>query len=491
METPGLGSWIDRRAAIAPSDVATVFGDDRRTYAAMAERVHATAALLARLGVRAGDRVAFHGRNEPVALDTLFAAASLGAVWVPIHPARPADEVRFILEDAEVSVLVRGRADTSPPTSRRTIGAADVASAPAGPELYAPLPRPAPEDLAVLAYTSGTTGAPKGVMLSHANLTWNVVHMLSACAFSRADVVLAAAPLTRVGGLAVTVLEALLVGATVVIPTALDGDTLLATIARERVSVVFANPDLLEALVGARAWASADLSCIRTGVVGGGLVQEALLQRYIERGIFLRHGFGLTEGSPVVTLLDERDVRTHSRTVGKVIGFVEARIVREDGTPCAPDEVGELAVRGPNVTSGYWRRPDATAAARLPDGWWRTGDAASMDREGYVTHVDRVSDVVEVGGARVYPAEIERLLYGAPGIADAGAVGLEGTVVVAVVPAPGARPDAADLLRRLGARLPSPAFTIAVRIVGRIPRNASGKILRTELRDAVRSAPPA
>src|SRR5512134_978458 len=246
METPCLGSWIDRRAAIAPSDVACVFGDERRTYATMAYRVHATAALLARLGERPGDRVAFHGRNEPVALDTLFAAASLGAVWVPIHPARPEDEVRFILDDAEVSVLVRGRADASPATSRPTVSTAELVSANVGPPPHGPPLRPSSDDLVILAYTSGTTGAPKGVMLSHANLTWNVVHMLSACALSRADVALAAAPLTRVGGLAVTVIEALFVGGTVVIPTALDGDTVLSTIARERVSVLFANPDLLE-----------------------------------------------------------------------------------------------------------------------------------------------------------------------------------------------------------------------------------------------------
>jgi fatty-acyl-CoA synthase len=288
----------------------------------------------------------------------------------------------------------------------------------------------------------------------------------------------------------VTVLEALFVGGTVVIPTALDGGTVLATIARERVSVVFANPDLLEALVNAPAWSSADLSCIRTGVVGGGLVQEALLQRYLDRRIFLRHGFGLTEASPVVTLLDERDVRTHSRTVGKVIGFVEARTVRTDGTPCAPGEIGELVVRGPNVTSGYWRRPDATAAATLPGGWWRTGDAASMDGDGYVTHVDRVSDVIELPGERVYPAEIERLLYGTAGIVDSAAVALDGSVVVAIVPGHGVRPDVGEVMRRLRSRLPSRGITISVRVLRAVPRNASGKILRSELRAAVKSAPP-
>ena len=151
MQPPCLDSWIERRAAIAPADIAVVFGDGRRTYAHFADRIRATAALFQRLGVRRGDRVAFHGRNEPVALDTLFAAASLGAAWVPIHPGRPEDEVRFILEDAEVAVLVRGRADTSPSVACATIRAAEVGRTRDEPPAQRSGARPSPDDLAVLA----------------------------------------------------------------------------------------------------------------------------------------------------------------------------------------------------------------------------------------------------------------------------------------------------------------------------------------------------
>jgi fatty-acyl-CoA synthase len=224
-------------------------------------------------------------------------------------------------------------------------------------------------------------------------------------------------------------------------------------------------------------------------VVGGGLVPEGLLSRYLERGVGLRHGYGLTEASPVVTLLDERDVRTRSRSVGRTVGLVEARVARPDGTWCESGEAGELVIRGPNVTSGYWRSPDATAAARMPDGWWRTGDAGSMDEHGYVTYLDRVREAIELPEGRVYPAELERLLYGAPGVADAAALAVDGELTLVVVPAPGAAPDREEILRRLGSDLPDWKAPREIRELPEIPRNAAGKILRGRLREALEASP--
>src|SRR4029077_7098667 len=228
--------------------------------------------------------------------------------------------------------------------------------------------QPAPDDLAILAYTSGTTGAPKGVMLSHTNVMWEVVQMVGACAFSPSDVTLAAAPFTRMGGLGVTVLPTLFTGGAVVVPQAGEGEAVLATIERARVSVLFANPDLLDAMVRAPAWEDTDLSSVRTGVVGGGLVPEGLLRTYLERGVMLLHGYGLTEASPVVSLLDERDAVARAASVGKPLPFVEVRAVRPDGSGGGVDEVGAWGIRGPNVGEGYWHRPPV----RDPEGWLPT-----------------------------------------------------------------------------------------------------------------------
>jgi fatty-acyl-CoA synthase len=488
MAAPCIDAWMARRAAAVPGDLALVSPGERRTYGEFWARIRSTATRLYGLGVRAGDRVAFHGANEPSALDTLFAAASLGAAWVPIHPARPAEEVQFILEDAGVAVLVRGRTQAAPPCACAVLETARWRTELDVPTADPPSPSRSLDDLAVLAYTSGTTGPPRGVMLTHANLTWNALHMLAACAFSRADVTLAAAPLTRVGGLAVTVLEVLMVGGTVVIPDRVDGPTSLAAIEHERVTVLFANPDLLAAMAEAPGWPTADLSSIRTAVVGGSLVPEGLLRRYLERGVRLRHGYGLTEASPVVTLLDERDLQTRARSVGQTVGLVEARVVRPDGAWCAPGEAGELVIRGPNVTSGYWKRPDATAAAQMPDGWWRTGDAGSMDEHGYVTYLDRVGEAIELPEGRVYPAELERLLYKAPGIADAAALAVDGTLILAVVPAPGPSPDLEEIRRLLLLDLPAWKTPQLIHQVSEIPRNAAGKIVHGRLLAVLKGA---
>jgi len=478
MGYPGLGSWIERRAARSPSEMAVVAGDIRRSYLELAAEVRAIASHLKRFGVGPGDRVAFHGRNDPSAPSTLFAAAAIGAVWVPIHPARPEDEVVQILEDAEAAFLIRAEPGSDPPTDVPTIDLAELALLPDRGDT--PPPRDVdPANLVILAYTSGTTGAPKGVMLSEANVLWNVIQMLAVCAFGPRDVSLAATPFTRMGGLGVTVLPTLFAGGAIAIPEAVDGPGVLETIEREGVTVLFANPGLLEAVVRSPRWAAAVLSSVRTGVVGGGLVPTPLLRAYLDRGVNLRHGYGLTEAAPVVSMLEESDASTHADTVGRPLPFVEVRATRADGSVSAPGELGEWWIRGPNVTAGYWRHP----SVRDADGWFPTGDIGTIDEDGYLTILDRASSAMRIGDASVYPATIERALYGLPGIADAAAVGLDGRIVVAIVGSDDGQPRTKEVSETLSAVLGPLAQTSEIEWVGSIPRNAAGKVLRAELRE--------
>lgn len=474
---PGLGTWIERRAERSPDDVALIAPDITRTYRQLSDDVRAIARLLQGAGISPGDRVAFHGVNHPAALTSLFASASIGAVWVPIHPARPEDEVRSVLEDSGARLVVRASPATRPSTGIREMEVDELATSVPHPGPSA-LVDPGPDDLAILAYTSGTTGSPKGVMLSHGNVLWDVLQMLVACSFARTDVSLAAAPFTRMGGLGVTVLPTLFVGGTVVVPDAIDGPGVLEAIERARVTIVFANPDLLDQVVRAPRWASADLTSVRTGVVGGGLVPEALLRTYLDRGVPLLHGYGLTEAAPVVSLLDEREAAARLESVGKPLPFVEVRALRPDGTTCDPGEVGAWWIRGPNVSQGYWRRPPV----RDGDGWFPTGDVGSIDADGYLTFLDRASSGMSIGGTVVYPATIERALYEAPGVADAAAVDLDGRIVVAVVVADDGQLEPEAIVDRLRARLASTEVPLELRQVGSIPRNAAGKIRRDELR---------
>ncbi len=476
MGWPGLGSWIERRAARSPYDPALIAGDSRLTYGELAEQTRRVSQFLVRTGVGRGDRVVFHGRNDPLALTSLFATTALGAVWVPIHPARAEAEVRWILEDSGARVILRASPDVSLDEGLPVLDPGDLASLPPALDPLGAL-EPDPEDLAILAYTSGTTSAPKGVMLSHANVLWCTIQMLGACAFAPSDVTLGAVPFTRMGGLGVAVLPTLFAGGTVVVPEHADGSSTLAAIEEYGVTVVFANPDLLEEMVQRPTWADADLSCIRTGIVGGDLVPEPLLRLYLDRRVSLRHGYGLTEAAPVVSLLDEKDAFTRSRSVGKPLPFVEVRSTRPDGSTCEPEEVGHWWIRGPNVCSGYWRRPSVHDA----EGWFPTGDVGSIDADGYLYLVGRASEAISIGGTIVYPSTIERALYGQEGVDDVGVVDVEGTIVAAVVPVEGVTLDEARILSLLRDELPGSVPAGVVRVEA-IPRNVAEKILRDDLR---------
>jgi fatty-acyl-CoA synthase len=479
MRFPGLGSWIERRAAFSPDDVALVVGGSSLTYRELEVRVHRTATTLRRRGIEPGDRVAYHGVNRPAALTSLFASAAIGAVWVPIHPARPEDEVRWVLEDSGASLLVRGSPRSHPRIEVPEIDEDELEAFDDEPlDPY----EATPDDLAILGYTSGTTGPPKGAMLTHENVLWSAVQMLAVGGFSRSDVTLAAAPFTRMGGLGVTVLPTLFAGGSIVVPGDVDGPAVLEAIERKAVTVVFANPDLLERIVEAPRWEAADLSSIRTGVVGGAIVPEALLRAYLDRGVTLRHGYGLTEAAPVVSLLDEREAMTRVTSVGRPLPFVEVRAVRPDGSPCDPDEVGGWLIRGPNVCAGYWRH----APLRDPDGWFPTGDVGSIGPDGHLTFVDRASSAMTIGDGVVYPATIERALYGVPGVSQAAAVEIDGRIVVAVMPTGVGPFDPDDLMASLRTSLGPREMPSLIRPVTSIPRNAAGKILRDELRRSLR-----
>lgn len=438
--------------------------------------VGSIAARLLQERVAPGDRVAYNGDNRPLALASLFAARSIGAIWVPILVTRRESEVDSILRDSSPRVLIRADPETYPATDVLELSAEELADAPAPPE--APSANVEPDDLAILAYTSGSTGDPKGVMLTESNLLWNVVQMAAACGLSSVDVTIASAPFTRMGGLGVTVLPTLFVGGTVSIPDALDGTSVLRSIERDRVSVMFGNPELLDRALHAPEWATTDLGTIRTAIVGGGLVPEPLLRAYFDRGVTLRHGYGLTEAAPVVSLLDDDEAAARPTSVGKPLPFVDVRAVRPDGSECDPGEPGEWLIRGPNVCIGYWNRPGAVDDA----GWFHTGDVGSVDADGYLTFVDRASSAIRVGSLTVYPATMELRLYGLPCIADAAVGEVNGRLVAAVVTEPGCEPHPAVVLAALRESLPAAAVPTEVKTVEAIPRNAAGKIRRDELR---------
>lgn len=508
----GVGWWIERRARIAPERTALVAAGRPVSYAQLAGRIRRSANGLRSLGVARGDRVAWIGPNDVAFLELLFAVGRLGAVLAPVNHRLAPDERALILEDTEPVVLVEhgSMAPTRAPASvhhRLVVGGRGEAAtmqrargltAGATPDAtdYETLVGSSPDesidervdldDLLLLPHTSGTTGSAKGVMLSHANVTWNVVNMLSLADLRGDDVTIAIAPFFRVGGTGVNVLPVLFLGGTVVIPERADGPTIVRLMERHRVTVGFGNPDLLDAIARAESWPMADLSSVRFVITGGAPVPERLIRLYHDRGVPLVQGYGLSEAAPVVLLLGAERSLLKVGSAGRPPLFVDVRIVAADGREVAAGEPGELLVRGPNVMAGYWRRPAETAEVLLPGGWLRTGDAARIDGDGDIWIVDRVDAAFVVAGRTAYPGDIERVLATHPAVADAGVVGLTGGAgpgaVAFIVVAPGAALTEDELLAHARTRLAPHEVPGSIAFVPELPRSSVGKLLREELR---------
>ena len=492
----GVGSWIERRARIAPHRVALV-GDERSlTYAELARRVRCLANGLRGLGVGRGDRVAWLGPNHPAFLEALFASGLVGAMLAPVNHRLEAGGIRAVLDDIEPRVLIQHHtadpAAVAGPVRHRIAVAGPVEGASDLEALVAASPDDPVEvvvgmdDVCLLPHTSGTTGPPKGIMLTHANVTWNVVNFLTCADFRGDDVTVAIAPFFRVGGTGVNVLPVLFLGGQVVVPGDLSPAGILRVMERHRVTVGFGNPDLLDALARSERWPQADLSSVRFVVTGGAPVPERLLRAWLDRGVLLLQGYGLSEAAPLALLLDPASATTKLGSAGRPPLLVDLRIMGTDQRPVGQGETGELAVRGPNVMAGYWRLPEATRKVLSSDGWLRTGDAARSDQEGYVWIVDRMADCFVSDGQQVYPGDVERVLSGHPSIADAGVVQVPardggGSVAAFVVLSAGAQATEADILAYGRRHLAAHQAPASVTFVDRLPRNSVGKLLRAQL----------
>jgi fatty-acyl-CoA synthase len=470
------------------------------------------AAGLSEYGLRRGDRIAYLGFNSVTFLETLFAAAHLGAVFVPLNFRLAADEVRHILNDcgAHTVVVEEGHralvesilADV--PARRHLLVDTDSdcpatdAPAPAWTplsELHGP-ERPVREpvalqddDLAALMYTSGTTGRPKGVMLTHGNLWWNAVNVDAVVDTRADDVNLALAPLFHIGGLNAFTLRTLVRGGTVVLRRAFDPVQCLQDLVDHRVNTFFAVPAMYAALARTPGFADADLGALRSAVVAGAPVPPQLIRDYGEAGLLLQQAWGLTETAPFATYLPARLTLEKAGSAGLAMPYTEIRLTHP-GTGAgieAPDTRGEICVRGPNVTSGYWDNPDATRAAFDDMGWFHTGDIAYRDKDGHYYIVDRLKDMIISGGENVYPAEVERVLVEYPGILEAAVVGVPdakwGETVLAVVScAFGTEPTVEEVRAFADRYLARYKLPTAVMSIDGLPRNASGKLDKIELR---------
>lgn len=494
----GIGSWPARRARMTPGARAFVQDDAVVTYAEVDRLVEAVARGLRARGVAVGDRVAFLGLNSIELAVTLFATARLGAVFLPLNTRLAPPELAWILTDAEPAVLIHAD-DFDEAVSSGEVAALGLHShrfTAAGGRGLDGLAAPSKEridvevgldDVFMIQYTSGTSGRPKGVMLTHGNIAWNAFNLLVDVDVRSDEIALVTAPLFHTAALNQVLLPTFLKGGTSLIAARFDPAAAIATIERERVTLLFGVTSMYQALAQEPTWASADLDSLRSALSGGAPIPRTLLDTWQSRGLHIIQGYGLTEASPGTTMLRAGDGLDKLGSAGTPCFFTDVRVVAPGNEAAAPGQAGEVHVSGPNVTPGYWHNGAATEAA-FDGPWLRTGDVAMLDDDGFLYVVDRVKDMFISGGENVYPAEVEQAVYTHPGVAEAAVIGVPderwGEVGRAVVVR---RPDSAlnesDLLRHLDGRLARYKIPKAVVFVDEIPHNASGKLLKSRVRE--------
>ncbi|WP_328477931.1 long-chain fatty acid--CoA ligase [Streptomyces sp. NBC_00377] len=494
MRNEGLGSWPARRARKTPHRTALVHGGQSTDYRTLYARTTRLAHALRLRGLRRGDRIAYLGPNHPSYLETLFAAGTLGAVFVPLNTRLAGPEIAYQLADSGAKVLVYGPghaglvAGLPGNTDVRTyveVGAEyeeALTSAPAEP-IDEPV---APDDTCIIMYTSGTTGRPKGAMLTHGNLTWNAINVLVDTDLIADERALVSAPLFHTAGLNMLTLPVLLKGGTCVLVDAFDPQGTFDLIEEHRITFMFGVPAMFDQVARHPRWKDADLSSLRILTCGGSPVPTPLIAAYQERGLTFLQGYGMTEASPGTLFLDAEHAVSKAGSAGVPHFFSDVRVLRPDLSPVDVDETGEVVVRGPHVMPGYWGLPEETAAS-FADGWFRSGDAARIDEDGYVHIVDRIKDMIISGGENIYPAEIEDLLLAHPDVVECAVIGVPddkwGEVPRAVVvPREGARLDPDEVLASLAGRLAKYKIPKSVVLADDLPRTASGKLLKSRVR---------
>ena len=507
-----IGDYLGRRAIYSPEQVAIVDYSKapawRLTYAQMNERANRLANWLqGEAGIHFGDRVAILARDGVEHLDTFFACAKLGAIHTALNWRLHWREVAAILANTTPRVLIysddfrdavhhlQRDAGTAGVTYFLHLDGHGVAGSrhfervlQRGADTAVTTEGVEAETVVALIFTGGTTGLPKAAQVSHRMIAWNtlntVIHDLR-----HDDVYLNVFPLFHTGGLFVYSLPQVILGGTTILVRQFEPALVLDLIERERATVFAAVPTMYQMLTQASNWARADLSSLRFCTSGGAPLPVGLVQQYAaEKGVRFKQGFGMTEFGPGLFALAAQDAIHKAGSIGRPNFYVDAHIVDGHNRPLGPSQVGELVLKGPSASSGYYNNPEATEEAIDDEGWFHTGDLARYDDDWYFTIVDRKKDMFISGGENVYPAEIEKVLYEHAAVHICAVVGVPdkkwGEVGLAcVVLKAGVTATAAELLAHLTNHLAGYKVPKRVEIVDTLPISGAGKVLKRELRE--------
>ncbi|MEA2410893.1 MAG: long-chain acyl-CoA synthetase [Thermoleophilaceae bacterium] len=489
-----LATVLTDTAAEHPDNVAIKLDDTELPYKFLDGASAHVAGLLREKGVEPGDRVGIMLPNVPYFPVIYYGILRAGAVVVPMNPLLKGREVEFYIKDPESKVLFawhdfaeaaeKGSADTDaelilvePGEFEDVVGEAEAVTEVAERD---------GDDTAVILYTSGTTGTPKGAELTHDNLLSNVETILdSLIEIQPDDVVLGALPFFHSFGQTCGLNSCMKAGGTLTLIPRFDPDKALEIIQRDRVTIFDGVPTMYVGMLHADSAGSADTSCLRLCVSGGSAMPGEVLRAFEEKfGCNILEGYGLSETSPVASF-NHPDRERKVGSIGTPVAGVEMRVVDEDGADVDEGDVGEIAIRGPNVMKGYWRKDDATAEA-IKDGWFHTGDMAKVDSDGYFFIVDRKKELIIRGGYNVYPREVEEALYEHPAVQEVAVVGVPddkmGEEVGAAVVLKQDEDVSVDELRDfVKGEVASYKYPRKIWIVDELPKGPTGKILKREV----------
>ena len=500
-----IGYILTKRALLNPDNEALydVWANKRFTYAELNDRTNQVVNAISPM-VKKGDRVALLMMNSHEFISAFFAIAKLGAVVVPLNWRLVPDELEFILKDSGSTVLFyseeflpsvaelhsrgdktdvahwihTGSNDTKPPFAK---GFDEIVnhSSTTEPDITA-----WDDDMLYIMYTSGTTGLPKGVMHTHNTQMEALVTLNATSDFCIGDRYLNPMPLFHVGALTPAITTAYR-GLSHVLMRAFDPVKTWELVRDEKITNALLVPAMLGACRMVYDPSTHDHSTLRWFLSGAAPVPKALIEAYGEMGIEIHQVYGLTETCGPACLTTPEDALRKAGSTGKAFFHTDVKIVRPDGSECDTDEPGEVIIRGGHIMTGYWNRPEATAEA-IRDGWFYSGDVATRDNEGFIWIQDRLKDMIISGGENIYPAELENVILGNPGVADVAVIGVPhekwGETPLAVVVKKDPALDEATVLSHCEGKLAKFKMPTAVRFIDAIPRNASGKALKRDLR---------
>ncbi|EWT02249.1 acyl-CoA synthetase [Intrasporangium oryzae NRRL B-24470] len=491
-----LASNLVATAGRVPDKVGIKLDQIEVTWSGLHRAAAKVAGQLRAAGIEQGDRVTLILPNVPAYPVAFYGVLLAGGIVVPMNPLLKAGEIEYYYEDsgAKLSFVWPDFAEEAHKAAAQT-GTRVVVCGPMGPA-DGELPDADPileaadradDDTAVILYTSGTTGKPKGAELTHFNLHRNAqVSASEIMQMSEDDVIMGCLPLFHVFGLTCGLNTAVQRGCTLTLIPRFDPAKAIEVIGRDHVTIFQGVPTMYAAILNHPDGDGADTSSLRTCVSGGSAMPAQVMRAFEEKfHCQILEGYGLSETSPVASF-NMPDAPTKPGTIGRAIPGCEMKLVDLDGNDTPPGDIGEIAIRGENIMKGYWNRPEATATA-IPDGWFRSGDLATVDEDGYFTIVDRKKDMIIRGGLNVYPREVEEVLYTHPDVLEAAVVGVPDElmgeeVAAAVALRPGSTTTVEEIQQYVKDRIAAYKYPRHIWRVDELPKGPTGKILRREVR---------